>query len=83
MYYRTIKVNEDKHEVDRTSANENQIDDVTFLETPLIPTRSKEEAIMKVEIRKKIVRRTLMKWILFNELLEAFIARNMIKQLEV
>ena len=49
----------------------------------MIPTRSKEEAIMKVEIRKKIVRRTLMKWILFNELLEVFIARNMIKQLKV
>ena len=45
------KVNEDKHEVDRTSADEDQIDDVTFLETSLIPTRSKEEAIMRVEIR--------------------------------
>ena len=51
------KVNEDKHEVDRTSADEDQIDDVTFLETPLIPTRSKEETIMKVEIWKKIVRK--------------------------
>ena len=43
------------------SADEDQLDDVTFLETPLIPTRSKEEATMKIEIRKKIVRRTLMK----------------------
>ena len=52
------------------------------LETPLIPTRSKEEAIMKVEIRKKIVRRTLMKWMLLKELLEVFIARNIIRQLK-
>ena len=37
------KVNEDKHEVDRTSADEDQIDDVTFLETFLIQTRSKEK----------------------------------------
>ena len=57
VYYRTIKINEEEHEVNRTSADEDQIDDVTFLETPLIPTRSKEEAIMKVEIRKKIVRK--------------------------
>ena len=64
------------------SADEDQIDDVTFLETPLIPTRSKEETIMKVEIRKKIVRRTLMKWMLLKELLEVFIARNIIKQLK-
>ena len=52
------------------------------LETPLIPTRSKEEATMKIEIRKKIVRRTLMKWMLLKELLEVFIARNIIKQLK-
>ena len=52
------------------------------LKTPLIPTKSKEEAIMKVEIRKKIVRRTLMKWMLLKELLEVFIARNIIKQLK-
>ena len=39
------------------SADEDQLDDVTFLETPLIPTRSKEETIMKVEIWKKIVRK--------------------------
>ena len=48
----------------------------------MIPTRSKEEAIMKVEIRKKIVRRTLMKWMMLKELLEVFIARNIIKQLK-
>ena len=46
------------------------------------PTRSKEEATMKIEIRKKIVRRTLMKWMLLKELLEVFIARNIIKQLK-
>ena len=34
LYYRTLKANEDKHEkeVDGTSADEDQIDDVTLLE---------------------------------------------------
>ena len=52
------------------------------LEKPSKPARSKEEATMKIEIRKKIVRRTLMKWMLLKELLEVFIARNIIKQLK-
>ena len=59
----------------------NKIYDVTLRE-PLKPTRLKEKATMEIEIRKKIVRRTLMKWMLFNELLEVFIARNIIKQLK-
>ena len=45
LYFRILEANEDKHEkeVDGTSADEDQIDDVTFLETSLIPTRSKEK----------------------------------------
>ena len=45
LYFRILEANEDKHkkEVDGTSADEDQIDDVTPFKKPLIPTRPTEE----------------------------------------
>ena len=45
LYFRILEANEDKHEkeVDGTSADEDQIDDVTLFKKPLIPTRPTEE----------------------------------------
>ena len=60
IYHRAIKINEEEHEVNRTSADEDQIDDVTFRET-FETNKIKRRSDHEIEIRKKIVRRTLMK----------------------
>ena len=57
IYHRAIKINEEEHEVNRTSADEDQIEDVTFLDifdTNKIKKRSDHEGRNKVENSEKI-----------------------------